>query len=405
MRVAQINGTYGNADSTGRNVKELHEFLLESGVDSHVYVTAVNDCSEIDKRIHFFSSQLDKRSHALLSRVTGMQGYFSYFSTQKLIFELNELKPDVVMLHVLHSNCMNFPSLFAFLARNHITTIVVLHDCWYYTGHCCHYTSAGCDKWKRECGECPQMHQWNKSWFFDFSKKALADKKSWFGALQSVGVVGVSDWITNEARESILQNANIITRIYNWVDVDVFKPCLTDNLREQLGIGKNKKVLLGVASEWSSQKGLEEMLQVAEHYPDAVVMMIGHVPKVVEMPLNVLCVGTVRDATQLAKYYSLADCYLNPSVQETFGKTSAEALCCGTPAVVYRTTACPELIAEGCGIVVPAYDKEEYVNSVGIILQEITDETGKICRKSAVSQFSKQVVLSQYLALMNRLLD
>ena len=27
MRIAQINTTYGSADSTGRNVKELHEFL------------------------------------------------------------------------------------------------------------------------------------------------------------------------------------------------------------------------------------------------------------------------------------------------------------------------------------------------------------------------------------------
>lgn len=85
MRVAQINVTYGKADSTGRNVKELHEFFLERGVDSHVYVTTVNDCSEIDKRIHFFSSQQDKQNHAFLSRLTGMQGYFSYFSTQKLI--------------------------------------------------------------------------------------------------------------------------------------------------------------------------------------------------------------------------------------------------------------------------------------------------------------------------------
>ena len=61
MRVAQINVTYGNADSTGRNVKELHEFFLERGVDSHVYVTTVNDCSKIDKRIHFFSSSKTSR--------------------------------------------------------------------------------------------------------------------------------------------------------------------------------------------------------------------------------------------------------------------------------------------------------------------------------------------------------
>lgn len=405
MRVAQINVTFGNADSTGRNVKELHEFLLESGMDSHVYVTAVNDCSEIDKRIHFFSSQLDKRSHALLSRLTGMQGYFSYFSTQKLISELNELKPDVVMLHVLHSNCMNFPSLFAFLANNHIATIVVLHDCWYYTGHCCHYTSAGCGKWKKECGKCPLIHQWNKSWFFDFSKKALADKKSWFESLQCVGVVGVSDWIAGEAKKSILKDAAVIQRIYNWIDLETFRPRDTMDLRKQLGILENEKVLLGVASAWGEQKGLQEMLMAAKSIPDSKVIMVGQMPENVEIPENMLCVGLVRDPVMLSEYYSMADLFLNPSVQETFGKTTAEAMSCGTPAVVYKTTACPELIAEGCGGVVPAYDKEVYVNSVGIMLQKIPDDTSEKCRKSAVSQFSKHVVLPQYLALMNRLLD
>lgn len=164
-------------------------------------------------------------------------------------------------------------------------------------------------------------------------------------------------------------------------------------------------MLLGVASAWGEQKGLQEMLMAAKSIPDSKVIMVGQMPENVEIPENMLCVGLVRDPVMLSEYYSMADLFLNPSVQETFGKTTAEAMSCGTPAVVYKTTACPELIAEGCGGVVPAYDKEVYVNSVGIMLQKIPDDTSEKCRKSAVSQFSKHVVLPQYLALMNRLLD
>ena len=401
MRVAQINGTYGNADSTGRNVKELHGFFLERGVDSHVYVTAVNDSSEIDKRIHFFSSQRDKRYHAFLSRLTGMQGYFSYFSTQKLISELNELKPDVVMLHVLHSNCMNFPSLFAFLASNHIATIVVLHDCWYYTGHCCHYTSAGCDKWKKECGECPQMHQWNKSWFFDFSKKALTDKKSWFGSLQSVGVVGVSDWITGEAKKSILKDAAVIQRIYNWIDLETFRPRDTIDLRKQLGINENEKVLLGVASVWGERKGLREMLLTAKSIPDSKVIMIGKMPENVEIPENMLCVGLVKDPVMLSEYYSMADLFLNPSVQETFGKTTAEAMGCGTPVIVYNTTACTELVGNGCGKVVDNMVENEYLSAVKEYLKKPRNSNS--CRQFAEKNFAYQNSCSQYMELISQL--
>lgn len=46
MRIAQINTTYGSADSTGRNVKELHEFFKETGCESRVYVTRINNKEE-----------------------------------------------------------------------------------------------------------------------------------------------------------------------------------------------------------------------------------------------------------------------------------------------------------------------------------------------------------------------
>ena len=41
------------------------------------------------------------------------------------------------------------------------------------------------------------------------------DKKEWFGKIPRLAVVGVSDWITNEARVSLLSSAKVITRIYN----------------------------------------------------------------------------------------------------------------------------------------------------------------------------------------------
>ena len=330
-----------------------------------------------------------------------MQGYFSYFSTQKLISELDELKPDVVMLHVLHSNCMNFPSLFAFLASKHIATVVVLHDCWYYTGHCCHYTSAGCDKWKKECGKCPQIHQWNKSWFFDFSKKALADKKTWFGSLQSVGVVGVSDWITEEAKKSILKDAAVIQRIYNWIDLETFRPRDTRDLRKQLGITENEKVLLGVASAWGERKGLQEMLLAAKSMPDSKVVMIGKMPENVEIPENMICAGLVRDPVKLSEYYSMADVFLNPSVQETFGKTTAEAMSCGTPVIVYNTTACTELVGPGCGEVVDNMAAHEYLNTVREYLKKPKDSDS--CRQFAEKNFAYHDLCCQYTELISRL--
>lgn len=401
MKVVQINVTYGNADSTGRNVKELHDYLLDNGVDSYVYAAKVNDDSVVDDRIHFFSSRPDRTIHAFLSRLTGLQGYFSWHLTRKLVSELLRLKPDVVLLHVLHSNCINFPILCRYLTENDIPTILVLHDCWYFTGHCCYFTQSDCVKWQQDCCYCPQIHQWNKSWFFDTAHKCLRDKEKWFEAIPRLGVVGVSDWITGEAKKSILKDAAIIQRIYNWIDLETFRPRDTRDLRKQLGITENEKVLLGVASAWGERKGLQEMLLAAKSIPDSKVVMIGKMPEDIEIPENMICAGLVRDPAKLSEYYSMADVFLNPSVQETFGKTTAEAMSCGTPVIVYNTTACTELVGTGCGKVVGNMEISEYLSAVQEYLRK--PKNSSACRQFAENNFAYHDLCSKYMECISQL--
>ena len=51
----------------------------------------------------------------------------------------------------------------------------------------------------------------------------------------------------------------------------------------------------------------------------------------------------VDDASELAKIYSSADVFLNPGTEETFGMNVAEAVACGTRAIVMRGSACAEV--------------------------------------------------------------
>lgn len=61
-----------------------------------------------------------------------------------------------------------------------------------------------------------------------------------------------------------------------------------------------------------------------------------------KLPTNIIAVGILSGLRELAEHYSMADVFLNPSVQETFGKVSAEALACGTPIIANNATANPE---------------------------------------------------------------
>lgn len=403
MKIIQINATYGNADSTGRNVKETHEWLKDHNFESIVYTASFNEQPPADPNVRIFSNVIDKKLHGLLSRLTGLQGYYSVLSTKKLITHLKKDNPDGVLLHVLHSNCINFPILCHHLSQNKIPTILVLHDCWYFTGHCCHFTQSNCVKWQQDCRYCTQMHEWNKSWFFDTAHKCLQDKKKWFDDIPQLGVVGVSDWITGEARKSILRDATRLKRIYNWIDLETFKPQKTPELRKQLGIEQSQKVLLGVASGWSDQKGLAEMLQAAKEFPDSKVIMVGNMSENVEIPKNMICVGSIRNPQLLAKYYAMADVFLNPSIQETFGKTTAEAICCGTPVVAYKTTACTELVGDLRGEIVPLGKKKKFLEAISKILINSKEIYQSELQNFSKVNFDMEINLKEYIRLINDL--
>ena len=149
MKILQINAV--NAiKSTGRTCLEMSNYFNDNG---HNCVTAYSMGPSVNAEKEFIiGTAFDRKAHALLSRLFGMQGYFSRSATKNLIAYIKIFSPDVVILRNFHSNYINLPMVLKFLAKNNISTVVVLHDCWFYTGKCCHYTIAGCYKWKSGCG-------------------------------------------------------------------------------------------------------------------------------------------------------------------------------------------------------------------------------------------------------------
>lgn len=400
MKVLQINAINKLA-STGRTTFEMNEFLNKNGYDC---VTAYSKGVSVnDKKEYIIGSNQDTKIHGLLSRISGKQGYFSYSSTKKLLKFMDEYRPEVVLLRNLHGNFINLPMLLKYLAKKDIATVAVLHDCWFYTGKCCHYTVQGCYKWKEYCGNCPQLKKYNKSWFFDRTGKMLRDKKKLFGAIPRLAVIGVSDWLTEEAKKApVFANAKVFKRIYNWIGTETFKPVDATELREKLGL-KGKKVLLAVASGWNKEKGIDTVLEISKRLSkNEKLVLVGNVSGV-DLNENILHIPATNSVEELADYYSLADVFIQPSLEETFGKVSAEALSCGTPVVCFNSTANPELVGNGCGAAVSPGDIEAMFEEIKTILKNGKGEYVDKCRNFAEENFNMKKNLNQYLKLFNRL--
>ena len=397
MKVLQINTVY-EYSSTGRLMAELHQYFLSQGIDSYIAANNVEDSANFIK----LSSVWSMRFHSLFSHITGKQGYFSYFSTKRLLNRINKINPDIVHLGVLHSNCINLPLLLKYLAKHKISTVLTLHDCWYFTGHCCYFTDSGCEKWKYSCGNCADIKKWNTSWFFDHSQSNLANKERLFSKIPKVAVIGVSDWVTNFVKDSILKNSFVIRRIYNWVDLSKFVPHPT-NIRNKFNITQDF-VVLGVAQNWTLSKGIEDIKAIALHRPNYKFLLVGNVYKeFLPLPANIITVGVSSSVVELADYYACADVFLNPSIRETFGMVTIEAMACGTPVVAYNLTATSELVNKDRGFLCEYKDYDSMIKGLDVICRKGKKYYSKACIDFAKSNFNPYKLMDDYIQLYKEL--
>lgn len=361
MRVLQINVVYGEK-STGRTCLEVEKYLAGKGIECYT-AYGVGDASTVDNT-YKIETKFGYTLHNVLSRALGKEGYYSSHSTKKLIRYIEQIKPDVIHLRNLHGHYLCLPILFRYLKKAQIPLVINLHDCWIYTGKCVYPVRVPCDKWKHECKKCPARKEYPTSWMFDRSEKMFRDKKNWLTGLNVVSVVGVSDWVSNQARESFL-NQYPIKRIYNWINLNVFHSYEGKEVFDEFGIPKDKFTVICVAAAWKdgTTKNNELSALVANLREEAQFVVVGAEADSIKGD-NVYSVGFLRDTEKLAKLYSASDVYVHLSTADTFGKVIAEAMACGTPAVVYDCTACGELVEEGCGYKVSANDVSALTSAV-----------------------------------------
>ena len=220
MKVVQINAVC-DTGSTGRICRELNDALIRNGHEGLILYGNGHSEYEFSRRV---SGKLCVKAHGLLARILGKNAAYSPMATRKMIGILRSYKPDVLHLHNLHGNFVSLKPLLRYLAENDVPTVITLHDCWFFTGKCTHYTVAECNRWQTGCHDCPKLRGDIPSWFFDRTAEMWQEKKALFEAIPRLAVIGVSDWITNEAKKSFLADAKILRRIYNWIDLDVFYP-------------------------------------------------------------------------------------------------------------------------------------------------------------------------------------
>ena len=219
-------------------------------------------------------------------------------------------------------------------------------------------------------------------------------------------VVATSKWIEKDARKSLIGSRTDIVMIYDWIDRKTFYPRNAINIRKKYNL-EDRLVILGVATGWSSDKGQDEMIKVATQMPEAKVILVGHQSEKKEYPSNIITIDFTDSKEELAEIYSAADVFFNPSKQETFGLVSGEALACGTPIIVYNTTACPEFVTEYTGVILE--ENDDIVKAVQRILETKEKYGSKFIEDQCVNfvsdNFDMNKNIEEYIRLFKEVIN
>ena len=387
--------------STGRITESVAQIAQKKGWECYIvhggrYVKRpscmkdIQSVSPTGEYLHYAESLLFD-NHGLASRR----------ATRRVIEQIKQIKPDVVQLHCVHGYYLNYKILFEYLNSTNIPVVWTLHDCWAFTGHCAHFVTAGCEKWKTGCYDCPLKGDYPKS-FVECSKRNYELKKRLFTANKNLHIVPVSDWMADFVRDSFLKDKDI-TVIKNGVDLNVFRPSAIHND----GIIR----ILGVSGVWNKDKGLYDFYELRKKLnPEKYEIVLVGLSKeqMKELPEGIKGIEHTESVQELAVLYASSSVFVNPMYADTFPTVNLEALACGTPVITYKTGGCPEAVSSETGWVVDQGDVDGIVAIINGFDKKDKSEIKaqrEACRRRAEQEFDKTECFEEYVQLYEHLLD
>lgn len=360
MKVLMINSVCG-IRSTGRICTDIAEILEEQGHECKIAYGRENVPEKYEKYAIKIGNKMTVYCHALKARLFDLAGFGSKAATHKLIKQIKEYNPDIIHLHNLHGYYLHVGELFKFLKIYNKPVFWSFYDCWPFTGHCAHFDFNQCEQWKTNCKKCTYKKEYPAS-IFDGAKRNYQAKKSLFTGVSNLQIIVPSYWMQTMVGQSYMRDYPVHV-LPNGIALSSFVKTESE-FRKKMGL-QEKFVILGVSSFWNNMKGLELFNRLANEL-DVENFQVVLVGKAEERTLsnNILHIPATNNIQELCELYTTADIFVNPTLQETQGLTTVEALACGTPAIVFNSGGAAECIDSTCGVSVAKNNYEDLRDAI-----------------------------------------
>lgn len=411
MNILHLTG--GTLDSgAGKGALGLHLALLKQGVDSHLLCNGVLD-QAYQQADTTQQTDWDKVKYFLQLKLDGWMK-LPYRHQRDRVFDTNFFGGNILKTHqyqaadIIHLHRINHSFLkISQLAKIDKPIVWTLRDMWPMTGGC-HY-ALDCERFKSGCGSCPVLNSQRQQ---DLSRLVFRLKKKHFP--HHIQLVGISSWISQQARASKLFNSFSVKTIANNVSTDLFQPISKPTARQILGLDDTGKKIILVGAQYlqNPYKGFEHFLKSLQflEQDQYLLLFFGRLsdPRPLQQSgFEFRSLGFLHDAASLRLAYSSADVFAAPSIMEAFGKTLAEAMSCQTPVVCFDAAGPKDIVDhKQNGYKAEAFDSKDLAAGVDWVVRQTAKSRAlnKAARDKVVRCFDDQVVAQKYQKLYQQLL-
>ncbi|MBR4456507.1 MAG: glycosyltransferase [Solobacterium sp.] len=397
MKLALINSVAGYG-STGRLVR----MLGEGEAECLICYGRKSDSSGLPS--FRMTSEAGFVSHVAYTFLTDRHACFNTRETERMLEQLKAFQPDLIHLHNLHGYYLDIRPLFAWLKESGIPVVWTLHDCWAFTGHCAHYTSVSCDRWKRECRDCPALLHYPPTFNRHHTEENRKRKEALFASLDpsSMVIVTPSRWLKEEASQSFLNRYEICT-IPNGIDINTFTP--RDSSFRAAHQLEGRYVILAAAGSWYKEKGTEDLIRLSNRLPEGSDLVVVGASGSFAQKLkgeHVLVLPRTESAEELAEIYSASDIFVNLTQEDTFPTVNLEAQACGCPILTYAAGGSTETVREGTGASAEAGNLDALIGMIKDNMDGRIRFDRSACETNG-KQYSREAMIEGYQALYRRM--
>lgn len=389
-----------NASGKGNTADVMHaigEYAKTQGIEYLYVVGKKPNASFHDYAL--YPCSFARFASKSCARFSGNFDSWFHVGTKKLIRFLDKVQPDIVHLHNLHGEFLNFKMLFEYLMEKQIQVVYSVHDAWPFTGKCRHFEDKNCLKWKTVCKNCPKAKE-NPRWLFGDSVTRNHQKKiHLLLEMKKIVFVPTYVWMKTLLSKSPLKKKEM-TVIYNGVDTSIFKQ-VPSRFRKEEGIPEDKIIILCVQDKWSKENGID-MINCLASYADSrfVVVAVGEEHK--GMSKKIHFVSMPKKLEDLVKIYSASNVFLNTQKYNQFPKEIVRALACGLPVFSLAEGGIPEQIDQFVGRILAKDSPDVIIKAIESFYLSGEFLSEQSLRKAL--EFSSIKMCEQYFSLYSKLI-